>query len=166
MNIKNIYKRKATCLYVEDDERLRFATLKVLEELFESVIVAEDGLDGYKKFFENNIDVVITDMSMPSDGSILISKIRERDKTVPIIVHTAHTEFKNIYKNIDYIYIMMKPLCLETFTEILVEVDIEILHHRKHIQSFKSLQKIQQEAKKVLELIWKDRQCNLTTKQL
>jgi len=87
------YSQDLTLLYVEDNEDAREMTTMILEDFFDNIIVAVDGEDGLKKFEENNIDLIITDINMPNlNGLQMCKKIRNIDAEVPIIVLSAHNE--------------------------------------------------------------------------
>ncbi len=93
------YTKSLTLLYVDDDKDTRDVTLMILEELFDNIIVAVDGEDGFEKFKENNIDLIITDINMPKmNGLEMSKKIKQIDLYVPIIVLTAFND-KNLLEN-------------------------------------------------------------------
>lgn len=80
-------------LLVEDD--------KDLNELVSSYLKAEDyqvdscfnGLDALNKFYEQNYDIVISDIMMPlCDGYELARNIREENKSIPIIFMSARDD--------------------------------------------------------------------------
>ena len=88
-------------LYVEDNDDAREMTTMILENFFDSIVVAVDGEDGYEKFQSNNIDLVITDINMPKlNGLDMCSKIRELDTEVPLIILSAHNEDDFFIKSI------------------------------------------------------------------
>lgn len=80
-------------LYVEDEKFTRMLVKKLLEKEELNVHEAANGILGLKKFLEVKPDVVITDLAMPEmDGFEMISKIREHNTSVPIIITTAYRE--------------------------------------------------------------------------
>ena len=80
-------------LYVEDNELARKSTLATLEIFFKEITVAVNGEEGLKYFTEQSFDVILTDISMPKmDGIEMISKIRESDENIKIIVLSAHDD--------------------------------------------------------------------------
>lgn len=80
-------------LYVEDEQFTRILVKKLLEKEHLSVNEAANGVIGLKKFFENKPDIIITDLAMPEmDGFEMISRIRNYDGSVPIIITTAYRE--------------------------------------------------------------------------
>jgi len=80
-------------LYVEDERFTRMLVKKILEKSGFEVFEAYNGIMGLKKFLEISPDIVVTDLAMPEmDGFEMISKIRERDSSIPVIITTAYRE--------------------------------------------------------------------------
>ncbi len=78
-------------LFVENDASTRELMLLILQDFFDTIIVAKDGLEGLHRFYEGNIDLIITDISMPQmDGIEMIQNIRENNPTISIIVFSAY----------------------------------------------------------------------------
>ncbi len=109
-------------LYVEDNPEVKKQTLKILDELFEDISTAENGLEGLNIFKNNNIDLIFTDINMPiMDGIDMIKHIRDIKNEVPVIVFTAHNE-KNIVSNITKYKLLkciFKPIDIDELFEIL-----------------------------------------------
>ena len=77
-------------LIVEDDLRVAELIKRGLEEQDFLVTVAYDGLLAKKLVFQNNYDIVITDIVLPKmDGLDLCKEIRNADPDLPIIMLTA-----------------------------------------------------------------------------
>ncbi|RAX57797.1 hypothetical protein CCZ01_04945 [Helicobacter monodelphidis] len=82
-----------TLLYAEDDKSIQEMMKKILQRRFCKVLCANDGEGGFDLFQKENIDIVITDMSMPKvSGLELCAKIREIDEEIPIMMITAFNE--------------------------------------------------------------------------
>lgn len=82
-----------TVLYAEDDEVVRKNVSEMLSLLFKKVFVAKDGIEAYDMFINHTPSIVITDVQMPHlSGIELTKKIRKKDKSLPIIIISAHTE--------------------------------------------------------------------------
>jgi len=149
-DIKEIirYSSNLNLLYVEDNESARESTLAILEELFNTIIVAVDGLDGYEKFKNNSIDIIITDINMPKlNGLKMIEKIREIDKDIFILVLSAYNESDFFTQSIKlgvegYI---LKPIGMEQFFGVLEKI-IEKVVLQEQINKNISLLKQYQEA--------------------
>ena len=105
-------------LYVEDNEDTRLSTLILLEDFFDEITVGVDGEDGLKKFKENKVDIVITDINMPRMNGIDMAKaIRVIDSDVFIITLSAHNElkFKADAIKVGVNSMLFKPLNIEQF---------------------------------------------------
>ncbi|SHO80836.1 histidine kinase [hydrothermal vent metagenome] len=78
-------------LYVEDNEIVRKSNLELLNNFFDNIDTAQDGLDGLEKFKQNSYDIIITDINMPiMNGIEMITHIRDVDNDVIILVISAH----------------------------------------------------------------------------
>ncbi|MBL1213806.1 MAG: response regulator transcription factor [Ignavibacteriae bacterium] len=82
-----------TILIIEDD----IATLKGLEETLHrenyNVICSEDGEEGFKKAVNENIDLLILDLILPSKNGIDICKeLRAQGINLPILMLTSKIE--------------------------------------------------------------------------
>lgn len=83
--------RNMTALVVEDDKSVAQNLKLVLDELFQEVEVSHDGEDALNLFFSKKPDILFVDIMMPKmNGIELISKIRETDKLVKIVIVSAH----------------------------------------------------------------------------
>jgi len=126
-NIENImkYSKNLKLLYVEDNKEARESTVLVLEEFFDNIIIAIDGKDGYDKFQENKIDVIITDINMPRlNGLEMTAKIKELDSDIPILILSAYNESEFFMDSIKigiegYLF---KPIDIEQFMSVLSKV--------------------------------------------
>lgn len=80
-------------LVVEDDNNLNELVCSYLKvEEFE-VISASNGLDALNIFYEQKIDMILSDVMMPlCDGYELARNIRENDKVIPIIFMSARDD--------------------------------------------------------------------------
>lgn len=84
------YLKSLTLLCVEDNKTTQIIYDTILEELVKEIIFADNGEDGYQKYLDNEIDIVLTDYEMPlSNGLEMIEKIRNSDKDIPIILSSA-----------------------------------------------------------------------------
>ena len=101
MNIQNLlHKSKyVDVLYVEDDTPIRNATTGMLNDIFQSVDTAEDGIEGLQKYcqFQKEsgkfYDIVISDIEMPNKNGIsLCEDIFEINSTQIIIIISAHND--------------------------------------------------------------------------
>lgn len=80
-----------TILIIEDKESM----LRMLGELFKeegmNVLTARDGPEALKKIKDERIDIVLTDLRLPSmDGITILKEIKAIDSSIPVIVMTAY----------------------------------------------------------------------------
>ncbi len=119
------YSQNLKLLYVEDNVDAREMTTMILEDFFDTIIVAKDGEDGYQKFKENDVDLIITDINMPKmNGIVMSEKIRALDSEVPIIVLSAHNE-DNFFLESIKIGIngyLLKPIDIEQLSTVILRV--------------------------------------------
>ncbi len=128
---------KLRLLYVENDELSRELTLKILKELFDEVVVAVDAKEGLRRFRENRIDLVISDIVMKDiDGLELIRRIKDIDDQIPIILLSG-------YDDTDY---FIKAIELGTDAYILkpLEIDKLLFSLKKVASKFKMLKEAQE----------------------
>ena len=131
------YTQNIKLLYVEDSLQARESTLMILEEFFDQIIVAVDGEDGFNKFKENEIDLIITDINMPKlSGLEMTKKIRELHKEIPIYVLSAYNESGFFMESIKIGVegYLLKPIDMEQFLGVLSKT-IEKLKLQAEIES-------------------------------
>ena len=120
-------------LYVEDNAEAQSQTIKMLENFFDDISVANNGQEGLELFKNDSFHIVFTDIEMPvMNGILMIEKIREIDKNIPIIIFSAYDKseyfLKTISAGIDgYI---LKPYdfkqIINTITKVAMKFDIEV----------------------------------------
>jgi len=119
------YSHRLKLLYVEDNAEARELTTLILNDFFDDITVAVDGIDGFYKFTQNNFDLIITDINMPKlNGLDMVSKIRDIDKNIPILVLSAYNDtnflMSSIKLGIDgYI---LKPIDIDQFITALQKI--------------------------------------------
>jgi two-component system chemotaxis response regulator CheY len=85
---------KKLVLTVDDSAAIREMLAYVLKSAGHRVIEAEDGMDGLQKALGNQVDLVITDQSMPKmDGITLVKALRAlpQYKGIPILLLTTES---------------------------------------------------------------------------
>ncbi len=83
---------KNTILIIEDEKPISDIVKFNLEREGYDIITAFDGLDGYQKGIQENVDLILLDIMLPSmNGFDVCRHIREKS-SVPIIVVTAKEE--------------------------------------------------------------------------
>jgi len=123
-NINEIieFSKKLNVLYVEDNKAVREMTLLILKDLFNKVIVAENGREGIEKFKDNKIDLIISDVTMPiMDGLEMSKEIKKLNSNIPIVILSAHNgeEFMEKTNLIGINKYLMKPLDFEALLRLL-----------------------------------------------
>ncbi len=135
---------KLKLLYVEDNKDARTSVLSILEEFFEDIIVCLDGEEGLRKFKEEKIDLIITDINMPKMSGLEMSRaIREIDKEISILVFSAYNEPKYFVDSIKLGVdgYLLKPIDMEQFLGVISKIiekykaikDRELLKQYKEI---------------------------------
>lgn len=121
------YSHNLNILYVDDDAFSLALTYEILKKYFTNIITAIDGQDGYEKFKNNQIDLIITDINMPKvTGLEMISKIREIDAEVSVLVLSSYREddffVQSIGFGVDgYLLKPIDPLQLESMISKIVK---------------------------------------------
>ena len=108
-------------LLVDDSRTIRNIQKNVLKQLgYSDFIEAEDGVKGLAVYAETPPDLMLVNWNMPNmDGITFIKKIRETDKTTPIIMCTTEAEKSRVLEAIkagvnNYI---VKPFTAESLGE-------------------------------------------------
>jgi len=113
-------------LYVEDNEVARDAAIEILEDFFDDIIIAIDGVDGVEKFMKDmDFDIIIADINMPRlNGLEMAKKIKEIDKEIIILIFSAHSEsnyfMDSIKLGVDGY--LIKPIDIDQFVEVLEKI--------------------------------------------
>ena len=116
-NMKNL-----KVLIVEDEQNLAKLLQKSIQDMFYKVIIAKDGIEGFKKYQTFKPDLIISDILMPNlDGLEMSKQIRFENSEIPIIILSAHSEKERLLMAID-LHInkyFIKPFDIEEFIEFL-----------------------------------------------
>jgi len=106
-------------LLVEDYEPLRNDLAEVMEDLFERVVVASNGVEGLKCYREHAsaqgepFDIVISDIVMPyMNGVDLCEILRAENEAQEIIILSAHTDSEYLLRliNLGIAQFINKPI--------------------------------------------------------
>ena len=80
-----------TVLIVDDQKNYPLILSAILEEEGFETFTANSGREALEILANTDIDLVLTDMKMPSmDGIQLLERIKEKDQDLPVIMMTAH----------------------------------------------------------------------------
>jgi two-component system, response regulator, stage 0 sporulation protein F len=83
-------------LVVDDEENIRELYKEELEDMGYAVTTVADGIQALAKMDTAKFDLVTLDMRMPDmDGIETLRKMKEKDKTLPVIICTAYEEYKH-----------------------------------------------------------------------
>ena len=87
-------------LVVDDDNKFRALLRRILEKKLHMIVSeAENGLKGLEAFKKTAFHLIFLDIAMPiMNGIELLEKIREENKTVPIIVMTCMCDKDSVEK--------------------------------------------------------------------
>ncbi len=84
-------------LFVDDEEFVVDTMKEILPMLFKKSYFALNGFDGIEEFKNNNIDLIITDLSMPKlNGVEMIMEIRKINPDIKVIFVSGHNESEYI----------------------------------------------------------------------
>lgn len=109
-------------LIVEDEQKLAKLLQKSIQDMFYKVIIAKDGLEGFKKYQTFKPDLIISDILMPNlDGLEMSKQIRLENSEIPIVILSAHSEKERLLMAIDLQInkYFIKPFDIEEFIEFL-----------------------------------------------
>lgn len=116
---------KFSVLCIDDNKTTQLLYDAILEDMFKHVIFAYDGNEGYQKYIDNEIDIIITDYDMPNlNGLDMVEKIRAENKDIPIILVSAIEDIdivsRAIQLNINNF--IRKPVKKEKVQEAIIKV--------------------------------------------
>ena len=91
-------------LIIDDEKDVRDSLSNFVQKLGYTVYCAKDGNDGLRKFQDEDVDLVITDIRMPGmDGIELLRRIKKIQRSpAVVIVITGHGDMNNAVKALKY----------------------------------------------------------------
>ena len=140
------YIKSLNILCVEDDKTTQILYDSFLEDIAGNIVVAYDGEEGYLKFLEHDIDIIITDYDMPIlNGLEMMQKIRSKNQNIPIILVSAIEQIEVLVKAIE--------LGVKNFVKKPI-VKYELLDALKHASQYLMANDfIQEQRRKELEVL-------------
>ncbi len=105
-------------LVVDDDQSTRIAIRNILEKVKIDVDEAENGEEALQILKKKDYNVVLLDIHMPKlDGLQVMSILKKRNQSVPVIVVSAYLSKENIAKlsQLGVKDFLSKPFDLRTF---------------------------------------------------
>lgn len=149
--------KKYRLLLVEDEDIIRQGLMHMITkmDLNIDVVQASDGVEAIELCAANDIDILLTDISMPRmDGLSLISSLREQGNTLPCIIVSGFGEFEYARRAITYgveNYIL-KPIERSDLRKTLEKIIGEIVAAAKTIDASAAL--VQQEHARMQYDLW------------
>jgi DNA-binding response OmpR family regulator len=106
-------------LIAEDDKNIGNLIREIVERKGNNAVVTANGSEAYEIFSNIKFDLLITDLKMPKlDGMNLIKLIREKNKSIPIIIITGYGSERNrkLAENYGVVKFLSKPCSITDIT--------------------------------------------------
>lgn len=132
---------KYTILFAEDEKETRDNLAEALSFMVKDVYLAEDGKEALNLYEEQAPDIIILDIEMPYlTGLEVARKIRETNKTVPIIISTAYTNAEYFLEafELNLTTYLLKPISIKDLTAALKKCLTNLEYNKKEIRYFSS----------------------------
>ena len=118
----------ANILVIDDCNLSRMALRLCLEQSGHTVVEAETGCEGERKFVASPADIIFTDILMPDqDGLQTIINIRKFNKQVPIIAMSAGVDVHNYLhhsKLLGATHAVPKPMSIDVIEDLLNSINV------------------------------------------
>lgn len=110
----------ATVVVIDDDDFVRSFVGRLLELAGHDVLSFPDGQPALDQVKFDQVDLVLTDLQMETDGEVVIKSIRERGFQVPIVVMSGHVQPDEAdrYVEMGAQSILIKPFTIQNFWKI------------------------------------------------
>ena len=153
LNLKNLVgeTKKLKVLYVEDNKETRIQAIKILNNFFEYIDVAVDGLDGLNRYKEKEYDfydLIISDINMPNmNGTDMAKNILKINHHQIILMITAYnsSEYLQELINIGIHHYIHKPLRMDSLISELYKIIEQIEQKDQDDQEFNKIQQLNHE---------------------
>lgn len=141
--------RELSVLFVEDEENLRQEMSEVLDDIFESVTLAQDGKEGWEKYcsfyetYGRYPDIIISDINMPYLSGVEMSKkILSVNPEQMIVILSAYDETKYVLEllNMGVDAYVLKPIDHKTFLETLQRASKKVMYRNMALKHTKELE--------------------------
>lgn len=94
--------KELSILYVEDEQDVIDEITDILSVKVKTLYTACNGQEALDIFNSNDIDIIVTDIQMPiMDGMTFITKVREINSEIPIVITTAYNEVNFLKQSIN-----------------------------------------------------------------
>lgn len=140
------YARDISILFVEDDKEISKEMELLLQEIFNKISIAFDGIEAIEQYNsyhkQNNCypDIIITDIQMPNmNGIELIKNIYKQNPNQKIIVLSAHNESEYLMElvNLGIYRFILKPMDYNNFLEVIYKISKEIFMEKNSTKDLK-----------------------------
>ncbi|NOX15441.1 MAG: response regulator transcription factor [Epsilonproteobacteria bacterium] len=124
-------------LYAEDEEGIRKNVAETLGLFFKKVVAVGDGVEALYEMTLSSYDILIFDICLPNmDGLEAIRNIRKKDKKIPIIILSAHTEQEYLWRAVELkiTRYLTKPFDKTSFIDTLKEAALELVDSNLEIK--------------------------------
>jgi DNA-binding response OmpR family regulator len=129
MEKKMVNRKNISILFVEDEVEVRKNYCNILQKEFKNVYEASNGEEALKIFLDKLPEILIVDINLPKmNGLDFIKKVREKSKNTKIIILSAHTDVKYLFKAVELYLVkyLVKPVKRNEFNEA-IDIAIEQL---------------------------------------
>ena len=143
--------KELNILYIEDDEASRRQLSQVFSLLFASVVIAQDGEDGWGKYEKGVYDIVFTDINMPKmNGIELIEKIKNKNSCQKVVLISAHNESSYLLPaiRVGVDGFIMKPVEAKQMEDVLQKL-VNMIESKKIVNEYHK--RLESEVKKKTE---------------
>lgn len=109
-------------LYAEDNKNVRENYVVYLENYFDFIYEANDGVEAFDIYRDKKPNVLLIDINMPNmNGLEFVKKVRENDEKIPIIILSAYSDKEFLFEAIklNLIEYLVKPVDRNEFKSVL-----------------------------------------------
>jgi FixJ family two-component response regulator len=115
---------RGTVFFVDDDDRLRSVTCRLLQARDFHVLEAESAAEALDllETYEGEIDVVLMDVNLPDGwGASVAERLHETHPEIPVVFTTGFADVDPILASAleDAAYVIRKPFSTEQLVEVL-----------------------------------------------
>lgn len=138
-NFISSYLKSLTLLCVEDNETIQLLYKEIFENIFAEVILAYNGQEGFEKFQNHKVDMLLVDYNMPLiNGIEMIQKVRPLDKEIPILLVSAIEDIDVIIQALELNVnnFLKKPIDLPEIVQA-IEKSAKLLFAQKYLEEEK-----------------------------
>jgi len=133
--------KSCSLLLAEDEKLVRESFGRLLSLYVDKLYLAKDGEEAYELYQKHHPDIVITDVKMPKlNGIELIKKIREENKTIPIVITSAYTDREYLLDavKLSLVEYIVKPMKETYLNEVLTNIAKRLLENSRTIVKLKN----------------------------